>query len=250
MICVVSDIDGDIDKLMEKSRHLTRDDYVIIAGDVGFFADTRDKLLKQSFPFTLLFIDGNHEDFSLLKRYDMTEYCGGKVHKIANNVYHLLRGQVFELKTGEKNVKIAVLGGGESRDKEHRQENVDWFAEEAITDEDLAELNKNLKKHDYQVDYFISHVPSAELKILLYNSTYHAYLEKNGGIFSDLERKRLERLRYSDSEYRVYTAIEGENCPPLQAKAYYCGHEHHFCGEYQIKDKKYHILCQELQILQ
>jgi hypothetical protein len=62
-----------------------------------------------------------------------------------------------------------------------------------------------------------------------------------------LERKRLERLRYGDSEYRVYTAIEGEGRPPLKAKAYYCGHEHHFFGEYEIKGKKYYILSNNLQ---
>ncbi len=250
MIYGISDIHGDIEGMIKQCSGLTRDDYVIVTGDVGFFQETQKILLGCEFAFTLLFLDGNHEDFGLLNSYEVTEYCGGKVHKIAENIYHLLRGQVFQLKTKDKIVKIAVLGGGESRDKAFREENVDWFSAEGITEEDLIELNKNLKKHNYQVDYFFSHIPSAILKVFLYNTTYHLFLEKNKGNFSNYQLERLSRLKYSDSEYRVYMAIEGVGRPPLTAKTYYCGHDHLFRGEYKIKKRRYIILSQSLQRLQ
>ena len=44
-----------------------------------------------------VFIDGNHENYDRLSAYPVTEWRGGKVHRIADNILHLMRGQVFEI---------------------------------------------------------------------------------------------------------------------------------------------------------
>ena len=36
----------------------------------------------------------SHENFELLKSYDVTEWNGGKVQQIYKNLYHLMRGQI------------------------------------------------------------------------------------------------------------------------------------------------------------
>ena len=88
----------DLEKLLPKSfdtKGLTRDDYVIILGDWGFVwtpqCGPESKLygdyLEQerwvdwfeSQPYTTLWIDGNHENFDLLKSYPEYEWGGGKV---------------------------------------------------------------------------------------------------------------------------------------------------------------------------
>ena len=65
---------------------LTKDDYVIIAGDFGgvWAKDTLERDLKpfSDLPVTVLFVDGNHEKFDLIDSYPVEEWKGGKVHKI------------------------------------------------------------------------------------------------------------------------------------------------------------------------
>lgn len=54
-----------------------------------------DFLEKQK--YTVLFIDGNHEDFQKLYNYPVEIWNGGRVHKIRKNVIHLMRGEIYRL---------------------------------------------------------------------------------------------------------------------------------------------------------
>ena len=47
--------------------------------------------------FTLLFVDGNHENYDLLAEFPVQMWHGGKVQMIRENVIHLMRGQMFNL---------------------------------------------------------------------------------------------------------------------------------------------------------
>ncbi len=90
---ITSDIHGyiDISKLNSRnfpiSRSLTKDNYLIIAGDFGLIWNNRNdekywiKWLTNK-NFTTLFIDGNHENFDVLDNYPVEIWNGGKVHKI------------------------------------------------------------------------------------------------------------------------------------------------------------------------
>ena len=75
MILITGDTHGYIDfnklkTLPMKIKDLTYNDYVIIAGDFG--GVWSEKTLEQDLyhykklPFTVLFVDGNHENFELL----------------------------------------------------------------------------------------------------------------------------------------------------------------------------------------
>mgnify|MGYP000920419877 CR=1 FL=1 len=66
---------------------MTKEDYVAIMGDFGLvWDDSKEDLYWRKWlagkNFTTLFIDGNHENFALLKRYEVVEWHGGKVHFI------------------------------------------------------------------------------------------------------------------------------------------------------------------------
>ena len=104
-------------------------------GDVGVCWDggKRDALLKR-FPVTTLFVDGNHENFTLLNDYPVTEWHGGNVHKIEPDIIHLMRGQVFEI----EGKKIFTMGGAHSTDKMYRTERVSWWAEEDPSKEEWS----------------------------------------------------------------------------------------------------------------
>ena len=162
MIFVTGDTHGlqDFNKLhifAGEHPELTYDDYVIITGDFGavWYEKTLVHNLKYytELPFTVLFVDGNHENFDLLNSYPVEMWHGGKVHKIKPNVIHLMRGQVFEI----DGKTFFTFGGATSIDKFMRREGVSWWKEELPSGEELDEAIKNLKKHNNKVDYIITH---------------------------------------------------------------------------------------------
>ncbi len=150
----------------QQHKELTKKDYVIIVGDFGgvwFKPDVeKDLNLYSSLRFTVLFVDGNHENFDLLNAYPVSEWKGGKVHKIREDIIHLMRGQVFEI----EGRKIFTFGGATSIDRAFRQEGKSWWKEELPSFEELDEGFSNLEKYNYTVDYIITH--SCDEKALWY----------------------------------------------------------------------------------
>ena len=162
MIYVTGDTHGQIDfyKLqIFAGEHpaLTKEDYVIIAGDFGGVWDSRtldeDLAPYEDLPFTVLFVDGNHENFDVLETFPVEEWKGGLAQKLRTNIIHLMRGQVYEI----EGKTFFTLGGATSIDKFMRQEHLSWWRQEQITDEDMKEAKKNLKRHNFKVDYIITH---------------------------------------------------------------------------------------------
>lgn len=145
---------------------LTKDDYVIIAGDFGAVWDSKtlaaDLKPYTELPFTVLFVDGNHENFDLLETFPVVEWQGGKVHKLKPDIIHLMRGQVFEI----EGKTIFTFGGATSIDKFMRREGLSWWKQELPTYEELDEGIANLKKHNNKVDYIITH--SCSERALMY----------------------------------------------------------------------------------
>ena len=99
---VTGDVHGtwDIKKLYRTGRTimntLTPDDYLIICGDFGgvwdgseFDIELLDWYARQ--PYTILFVDGNHENHTLLNKYPIEHWCGGEIHRIRPNLIHLIQ---------------------------------------------------------------------------------------------------------------------------------------------------------------
>lgn len=170
MILVTGDIHStDLDRFKDESfigRYtLSKSDYVIICGDFGciwkhgVFGNKRalDRISK--LPFTTLFVDGNHENFDVLNAYPEVEWMGGKVHRIRDDIIHLMRGEVYEL----ENLKFFTFGGATSIDKQFREVGISWWENEQPTPEEIANGMCNLKKHNYYVDYVITHTTSNDI---------------------------------------------------------------------------------------
>lgn len=167
MIFVTGDTHGqaDIAKLRNKEfkmhEDLTKNDYVIICGDFGGVWDNSktDFYWRKWYndkKYTLLFVDGNHENFDLLNAFSVQEWKGGKVHQVEESVFHLMRGQVFTI-DGQK---IFTMGGGTSIDKEWRKEGISWWTQEILNPTEWKEGLINLKAHNWHVDYIITHTAS------------------------------------------------------------------------------------------
>lgn len=147
----------------ENEKKYTKDDYLIIVGDVGicgFHAEEEKKTREvfRNLPVTTLFIDGNHEHFGKLNSYTVEEWNGGKVHFIEDNMIHLMRGQVFDL----NGTKFFTFGGAHSVDKMYRTVGLSWFPEEMPYLAEYEEGWKNLEKVDFKVDYILTHTGPRE----------------------------------------------------------------------------------------
>ncbi len=172
LIFVCGDTHGTLDsKKIEnlcKKFELDYNDYIIICGDAGIVWDK--STLKASIDYyeklgiNILFIDGNHENFDLLKTFPIDVFCGGKVHRISEHIFHLIRGQVYTI----YDKTFLAIGGASSHDRRERQEHISWWEDEEITYSDIIEAKENLKKFNYYVDYVISHTqPSKVLNELI-----------------------------------------------------------------------------------
>lgn len=191
MIYITGDCHGDFRRFSRdnfpEQREMTREDFVIVCGDFGIWQDTKDERYwldwLQEKPFTLLFVDGNHENFDRLEggEFETVAFHGGKAHRIRENVYHLMRGHVFEL--GGK--KIFAFGGAASHDVEDgilderdfasheafarvvrswrrarrmfRINHVSWWSRELPSEEEMAFGRSTLAEHGNQVDFIVSH---------------------------------------------------------------------------------------------
>ncbi|MBQ8965404.1 metallophosphoesterase family protein [Ruminococcus sp.] len=164
MILVTGDIHGcaDIGKLSVKAnpiqKQMTKEDFLIIAGDFGLVwnNDAEDlwwrKWLDKK-PYTTLFIDGNHENFDLLNEFEEVDFHGGRAHRIGESIYHLMRGEMFEL----QGRRFFTMGGAESHDKEYRTLGESIWEQELPSDEEYAHALETLEKYDYKTDFVITH---------------------------------------------------------------------------------------------
>ena len=89
-------------KYFPERANMSRDDFVIICGDFGGLWESSEEenywldWLNDK-PWTTLWVDGNHENFTLLSEFPLEMWHGGMVHRIRPNILHLMRGHVFEL---------------------------------------------------------------------------------------------------------------------------------------------------------
>ncbi len=169
MIFITGDTHGDRDRLSRwRLRKLQEGDTLIICGDFGFLWD--DSQAEQNFlqnlgkrKYNVCFIDGTHENFELLNNYEISQWNGGKVHKIYGNLYHLMRGQIFEI----EGKKIFTMGGGESSDVDIRRDVNAWSKDEIPTQEELLEGAENLEVANYDMDVIVTHEPPLKVKSFL-----------------------------------------------------------------------------------
>ncbi len=147
-------------------------DYLVVLGDFGFpFFDSEavEKRGEYTYwinwlaekPYTVLWVDGNHENFNFWDAQPVTEWHGGKVqiHPKADNVIHLMRGEIYDI----EGKRYFAFGGAASHDKGHRKEDYSWWKQEIATDAEIENARNNLEKAGYEVDYILTHTPPSHI---------------------------------------------------------------------------------------
>lgn len=159
MIYITGDTHGEYDffklKMFFREKKVTIDDYLIILGDAAIVWSEKENYISKysALGLTILFIDGNHENFVMLNEYPVVEYLGGKCHKLADNIYHIIRGEIITI----NNNSFFCMGGATSIDKAYRTPYLSWWPEENIAEDDIVNGLDNLKKVGFYVDYVLTH---------------------------------------------------------------------------------------------
>lgn len=159
MIYFTADLHGDRTRFAKGIlRRLSQNDTLIVCGDFGFLwtgSDAERETLEWigSRKFQVLFVEGCHDNLSLLEQYPAEEFCGGLARHICGNLYQLIRGQIFTI----EGKKILAMGGGQSPDYAQREIGVTWWPQEVPQLEELPAWRELLSLHNYQVDYIVSH---------------------------------------------------------------------------------------------
>lgn len=154
-------------------REFTEEDYLILLGDVGVCWDNgrKDAYVRdilEALPVTILWIDGNHENFDLMDALPVTDWHGGKVQYIGRKIIHLMRGYVYDI-CGKS---FFAFGGGFSIDKMYRREGSGWWQREMPSAEEYARGREWLERRGNQVDYIITHTASREIAMQLVPEIY------------------------------------------------------------------------------
>lgn len=206
MIFITGDLHGDIDihKLNTQNFNiqntLSRSDYLIICGDFGLVWDNSEEekyWLKwlDNKPWTTLWIDGNHENFNLLKNYPYQTWQGGKIQKITDNIIHLCRGSIFDI----DGRKIFAFGGAESHDKPYRRLGRSIWEEELPSPEEMNQGLINLDSVNWNVDIVITHSVSRHIQ----NHMFKGMGYKNNALndYFDQLDSRLEYNMWFSGHY-------------------------------------------------
>lgn len=165
----------------------TNCDAIVQIGDFGFFWPGQaswkmaERMLDQA-GIPLYFIDGNHEDFGLLK--SIGAFGSDRMTAVTSHITYVPRGLIW--KWNRKS--IMAMGGGVSIDKESRIDGRSWWREETVTYADMDRAATNLESHGGRVDLLLTHdCPEGVEKLEL-------FLDVNGaGGFKADEESRAHR---------------------------------------------------------
>lgn len=233
MIYVTGDTHGEFSRFTRKSRWRKiadpkEDDYLIVCGDFGLLW-AEDKEFQYNLdwmsrlPFTILWVQGNHENYDMIEKYSIEIWHGGKVRKILDNVILLERGQVFVL----EGRTFFTFGGASCADVQggildmndpnyrklvkqanrkgfpYRVKHLSWWEQELPSEKEMQEGRENLWIVDYCVDYVITHCASSGIQALITERltqlgyyVYHTAADRLTDYFSELEEKLQYRHWY------------------------------------------------------
>ena len=160
-------------------------DWGAIWYEEGSIQYEKDKVLQTKWAkkdFTLLVVPGNHENYNLINKLPVVNKFGGKVRELKpynpyssnkkyKSIYLLERGEIYEI----QDKTFLALGGAESIDKSMRVENISWWRDELWSKQEEDNCLNNLNKHNWSVDYVVSHTcPTSIVKKIVknYNNNY------------------------------------------------------------------------------
>ena len=219
----------------KEQRDLTKEDILFQLGDFGFYfyypeyidgykkdLNKRKELAKKK--YSMLVIPGNHENYDLINKLPTIKKWGGEVYVEKfddGELYLAKRGEIYEI----DGKKYFTFSGALSADTEDRNSfedvgltkrikkyrygsfiglrnkkikisGVSYWKEEISTQDEKDYAIDNLSKHNYKVDYILTHTcPDSLLEEFIHKT------EINGAKFDCPTAKFLEEV-YQKVEFK------------------------------------------------
>lgn len=190
MIYITGDMHGNEERLYDKEWFkLKKGDILIVCGDFGYIWNGGKKQQEyinylSSRKFTVAFLDGTHDNLDYINSCRTTYWKGGMIHRIKDNLIHLMRGQIYKI----DDITFFTFGGGESMDKDMRLENGLWWKDEMPTPTELADAAKILDSVNCKVDYILTHEPPSLVKsAMMLRSGNSGSVSKLNGFFEEID---------------------------------------------------------------
>lgn len=237
MVFITGDCHGNFQRFGRKyfpeQNAMGRDDYIIICGDFGGVwngsAEERYWLdWLEDKPWTTLWIDGNHENYSMLKGLPIEQWHGGKVQRIRPDILHLLRGQLYEINGST----YFTMGGASSHDIEdgildprapdfreqythlkrsgRRRFRVlgrSWWPEELPSNEEYLAALETLEQAKWKVDYVITHCAPTSIALSMSRHNEADHLSD----FLDMVNSRLDFQYWFFGHFHDNRAIDNKH---------------------------------------
>ena len=175
---IIGDTHGDLDRFFGSGfvgeDRLGRGDAVLVCGDFSFMFQPEDPAFSRYYveerhrldalehkPYDILFVDGNHENFDRLNDLPVEERYGGRVHRLRRNIFHLMRGEIYDI----LGYRIFAFGGAMSTDRSSRRLGETYWADEIPSSPDYKNAGANLARVGNKVDIVVTH--TAPLSIVM-----------------------------------------------------------------------------------
>lgn len=209
-IYITGDIHGDINRFgkLQRKRKTTENDYIIVCGDFGVVwghpeaIARRLRKIEATFKGKVLFIDGNHENFDILNHYPIVNKFGGKVHKINNQIYHLMRGELYNI----EGHTFFCFGGAYSIDRHMRTLGRTFWIEEVPSEKEMFKGGECLYNNLNNIEYVITHEAPNIVRKMFYSRSIEPFSYKLPYIFDNW----LKDLTFESKSF----------------KKWFCGHHH------------------------
>ncbi len=173
MLFITGDTHGEKGRLLsaahQNGERLTEKDYLAVCGDFGFLFSPKGTMAYieqqceldelEALPYTILFVDGNHENFDLLEALPIEEWRGGRIHRVRKNIIHLMRGEIYEI----EGKRVLAMGGGCSIDRAIRLEGYSYWERELPSNEEYRYAAESLFENAFAVDVILSHTAPREI---------------------------------------------------------------------------------------
>ena len=182
---VTGDCHGSLTKILQFiwKFDLGPESNIIVCGDMGIFWNKDQKDAKATIAnyerycngVHLYWIDGNHENFSIIDSWNATKE---ETYDNSEHIHYCPRGAMLNI----NGKKALCMGGADSIDKAWRKEGFSWWSQEQITEKDIAEVGG-------YYDYVFTHCCPY--------SIFHrnrGFLCQHGGELRDVTHKSEEML--------------------------------------------------------
>jgi len=170
---ITGDTHGQIDISKLNTAHfplqkeLTKEDVMVVLGDWGGIWDggKTDKWVQAWWnekPWTTFVVLGNHCNYDAIEQLPIDTAFGAPVRRVSDSIVIAETGNIYTI----CDKKCLVLNGANSHDMWCRKAGVNWWAQEAITQDDANKALVSLAAVNDEIDYFFTHAPGSVASVM------------------------------------------------------------------------------------